>query len=752
MDIKLKKSYSTKKEIIFVVILCMIAALFYIVKTPAFRTMARQEYQNPAESEETAKNLYKSAYILYQDLYEKVNNTKASFEELYLDLEVLEENITFSGEEYYDYIPEEYIYMKNDDGSFILKKGEIEKIMKNIMEEIESDFKKVFSSCSRIFDYRIVDNETGISISNTGNNYEDINQYNYCVRISYDKNGQIEKISVRTENSEKFLKIISELGRDNGVLGEYELDVLEENLGSSIRTLSPKNCTLWISISEENMNLVSEYSGNYYGNHNINYSYSYTGANTWRTTLLYVIMLILLILPIKNNIWEKKIFRLPFEGVMIFFLFLMRMENPYSMISVSVVNYCEGIMAESVRWLAPNSTGLVSFLWIFGLITAYLLSGAYVALCFKEIRVIGVRKYFVQRCYIYRFFPFIKRKIKQCYQYFTRFDISTDTNKVIIKLLIFNGILVSFFTFFWFAGVFAVLLYSVVLYYIFRRYFGEIKNKYQILLKATNEIAEGNLNVTIEEDLGLFEPFKAQIKKIQEGFKNAVEEEVKSQRMKTELVTNVSHDLKTPLTAIITYINLLKEEDVTREQQLEYLKTLEKKSLRLKILIEDLFEVSKANSKNISLNIVDVDIVGLMKQVQFEMEDKLQAAKLDVRFQSNQDRLILKLDSQKAYRIYENLLNNVAKYALEGTRVYINIGIENQEAVVKIKNISAQEINTASEELAERFVRGDASRNTEGSGLGLAIAKSFVEIQGGSMEIAIDGDLFKVTTRWKLEE
>ena len=263
-------------------------------------------------------------------------------------------------------------------------------------------------------------------------------------------------------------------------------------------------------------------------------------------------------------------------------------------------------------------------------------------------------------------------------------------------------------------------------------------------------MAEGNLNVVIKEDLGVFEPFRPELLKIQSGFRKAVDEEVKSQKMKAELITNVSHDLKTPLTAIITYVNLLKDENITEEQRKEYLDVLERKSIRLKVLIEDLFEVSKANSQNITLNLTNVDIMSLVKQVAFEMSDKLEAAGVDLRMNLTDEKLILSLDSQKTYRIYENLFGNIAKYALKGTRVYIDGFRENDKVILNFKNISAQEITVDSADLTERFVRGDASRNTEGSGLGLAIVKSFTELQGGELAIDVDGDLFKVTTTWKL--
>ena len=243
---------------------------------------------------------------------------------------------------------------------------------------------------------------------------------------------------------------------------------------------------------------------------------------------------------------------------------------------------------------------------------------------------------------------------------------------------------------------------------------------------------------------------KAELTKIRTGFKKAVDEEVKSQRMKTELITNVSHDLKTPLTAITTYVELLKKDDITEEERKNYVETLERKALRLKVLIEDLFEVSKASSNNITLNLMEVDLVKLMKQVAVEHAEKYEAANITLCWNVPEEKVELMLDSQKTYRIFENLFVNIQKYAMNGSRVYIDITIDEQQVVVVMKNMSAAPLNVAPEELTERFVRGDASRNTEGSGLGLAIAKSFIEAQNGTFEVVVDGDLFKTVIGWKV--
>lgn len=234
---------------------------------------------------------------------------------------------------------------------------------------------------------------------------------------------------------------------------------------------------------------------------------------------------------------------------------------------------------------------------------------------------------------------------------------------------------------------------------------------------------------------------------VNQGFKKAVEDEIKSQSMKTELITNVSHDLKTPLTAIITYVNLLKDENITPEDRKAYVEVLDRKSLRLKNLIEDLFEVSKAASGNIKIEKTPVDLGEMVRQAAAEQEDRLLEAKIDCRIQVPEERPLMMLDGEKTYRILENLLVNVSKYALPGTRAWISVSYEEHWAEMVVKNVSAMELDADTSQLTERFTRGDKARNTEGSGLGLAIVKSFAQLQGGSFEIVVDGDLFKAIVR-----
>ena len=316
---------------------------------------------------------------------------------------------------------------------------------------------------------------------------------------------------------------------------------------------------------------------------------------------------------------------------------------------------------------------------------------------------------------------------------------------LIASMLVYFG---DFIFVLWIFTMLTLVIYSVALY-IFLYLVGEQFHKqYTSILNATNQMAEGNLKISLVENLGVFQPIGDSLEKVQQGFEKAVVEEAKSQSMKTELITNVSHDLKTPLTAIITYVDLLKKENITEDERKVYVDTLDKKSQRLKVLIEDLFEVSKAQSGNVQMNFMDVDIVSLLKQVKSEMEDQLAASDLTFRFTMPEEKVILSLDGQRTYRVFENLISNALKYSMPYSRVYVDV--ENEKDVVKVifRNTSAQELDFDPERLTERFVRGDASRKSEGSGLGLAIAKSFVELQSGKFKIEVDGDLFKVILTW----
>ena len=267
----------------------------------------------------------------------------------------------------------------------------------------------------------------------------------------------------------------------------------------------------------------------------------------------------------------------------------------------------------------------------------------------------------------------------------------------------------------------------------------EIKN-------AINEIYIGNTEVHLDEKRykGSLNSMAIQVNDIAGGLSNAIQEKVKSERLKTELITNVSHDIKTPLTSIINYVDLLKKEKMPNEQAEEYLNILDNKSQRLKRLTEDLVEASKASSGNIKLNIEKLNVNELLKQVSGEFEDKFKLRNLEEVMSLPEKNVYINADSRYMYRILENMYSNISKYAMDNTRVYIDVIPNNNRITIQMKNISKEKLNISTEELMQRFVRGDSARNTEGSGLGLSIATSLTTLQGGTFNIYLDGDLYKV--------
>lgn len=257
--------------------------------------------------------------------------------------------------------------------------------------------------------------------------------------------------------------------------------------------------------------------------------------------------------------------------------------------------------------------------------------------------------------------------------------------------------------------------------------------------------ARGQLNYKIDvKGEGHLGELANNINNIKEGLRKSVENEMKSENMKTELITNVSHDLKTPLTSIINYIDLLKRENIEPESARDYVNILDKKSQRLKVLIEDLFEASKAASGAMELNISKLDIGQLLRQALGENDERFNEKQLEVKLNIPDEKIFINGDGKRLYRVFENLISNAVKYSLSNTRVYIDMSKnEENEVTIVMKNISAYELNFDVNEITNRFKRGDSSRSTDGSGLGLAIAKSIVELHGGKFNIEIDGDLFK---------
>lgn len=748
-----------------------------------------QYIADPLETSNTITYLYQNCYLLYRDLYNKEHQTSLSYVELYMQPtegnEWLNDDRKRAEVAYGD--TEELTIPEGADPENYAAQGILAAQTGEYLEEHFNTLENSFGQLNNLYDYRIRDTQTGEILSNLADTDIVAEEQCFYLTFVFDAYGNDATLgnTVIGSDTTTLRKTAAEVIRNCGLT-----QMVDANMGTTIdaghntmfRLEMPKNCEITFCISrqaaqslgqngqfiyyDQDMNNVSVYfsMGEYE-------SYYLSGCQQVFLILALLIFLLALVLPglEEERAWEKvMLLKLPVEAIVVILTIIAGIGSEQV---VGLVSWVRSGHALSTV-LRGNSAQIL----LLTIILTYALNVLAVAALFfitwccgvslRAIRVQGAGTYLRQHSLCYLLVPLWKKlwrgmkrgfsigrdKVVDVYHDAEHFDVTKDAKKLILRIVLWNALILVIVCSLPLGGVTIAVIYSVVLYFVLRRYVSKLQKKYGLLLKATNEIAQGNLNVTIEEDLGVFEPFKPQIYRIEEGFRNAVAEEVKSQRMKSELITNVSHDLKTPLTAIITYVKLLQEPGVTEEQRKEYLETLDRKSLRLKALIEDLFEVSKANSQNITLDIRDVDIVSMVKQVEFEMEDKLADAGLDVRMSMPEEKVIVPLDSQKTFRIFENLFGNIAKYALPGTRVYVNGFTAKDDVTIILKNITAQELSVSGEELTERFVRGDVSRNTEGSGLGLAIAKSFTELQGGKFRIELDGDLFKVVLIWKVKQ
>ena len=537
-----------------------------------------------------------------------------------------------------------------------------------------------------------------------------------------------------------------------------------------VMEVCPKDFQAIYLIYEDNERFVNDYydsegmNGIYYDSyydeepyHTSHELYFATGAYWIVLGLAILVFLAAMILPFFKKLetgWEK-LFSMPTEiavcvaiaGISLaYFMCLVMSVSTMTELAKFIVEYGNEIELLGYQFSVAQCYYImlgVNFLgWALTFFMEYI--------CAAQLRQFFARpKYYIRHRFLgIMLICWLHKKIKGLVNDVLDIDINEKLHSSILKIVLANGLIVALLCCIWFAGTLGAIVYSAVLYILLKKYGGKLQRQYQSILDATGQMADGDLHITLEEDLGIFAPLGQELEGVQQGFAKAVAEEAKSQNMKSELITNVSHDLKTPLTAIITYVDLLKKPDITEEERNSYIQTLDIKSQRLKVLIEDLFEVSKANSGNVKMNFMDVDIVKLMKEVRVEMSDKIEQSNLDFRFNLPEEKVVLSLDGQRTYRIFENLLNNAIKYAMPFTRVYVDICNQESEVVITFKNMSAQELNFDAKHLTERFVRGDSSRNSEGSGLGLAIAKSFTELQHGQFDISVDGDLFKVTIKF----
>ena len=384
------------------------------------------------------------------------------------------------------------------------------------------------------------------------------------------------------------------------------------------------------------------------------------------------------------------------------------------------------------HWFGPSNSFIVK-LCIAGIMASVMLTVLCLVSLVKKLKA----RQFWEKSLLGGLFLFIYRGLKKSFK-------ESDSTLIKTVCVLILGALLSAT---WFGLPVVVVLILI--------FVPRIVKKFTDIKTGVARVKGGDLayKIPVEDDAqgvrGELDRLAADINDISEAAGLAVENELKNQRMKTELISNVSHDLKTPLTSMVSYVDLLKTEGLDSPNAPSYLEIIDEKTQRLRVLTEDLFEAAKASSGAIPVNMESIDLAALVSQSLGEMGEKLSAKGLDVIVKneiedSSAHGVGVMADGQLLWRVIENLLSNVSKYALEGSRVYVNISSpEDSKVLLEIKNISASELNISAEELMERFTRGDESRNTEGSGLGLAIAKDLTRLMKGQFKLTVDGDLFK---------
>ena len=617
MDIKLKSNKEIYKSKGIIAILVMIAiivtsALGMCSSYKIIDKSAKSKKVNYFNEYGFANLIAESSYALYYDSMKENENQSAS--DFLLDIK---KNITEEADEYSSYIQE---------------------ALNNNIDQFNRETLGWNNDANlKYYYYNTINNKTNTTLNENvkfENNNIDLSEvnkdkYQFYAVVNFDNNGNLSVGEIIGGDKERLKSNIE--GALIDIRNEYDISNSDYEEGYYNIDIKPiKNMTFVYAVPK----VLNAYDNIRWGIENADISmYESMGAGG-AFIIAGIVALIALIFPIKkakSTILFRKISKIPFEVWIIIIGLAIAALGPLAgqLIKATLNGDLQVIFTEVI----PSLIIPERVIWIFNFIIWVLSYAAvfFFVLVIKYVFNVGVIDYIKKRTIFGMVIMFCVRIIKRTLDEITKVDLREKNNKLIIKLLAINAVILLIITSIWFFGIPVVILYSVILFFIIRKYVDKISEKYSKLREATSKIAKGNLDVKIEEDLGLFEPFKNDLEKIQDGFKKAVDEEVKSQKMKTDLISNVSHDLKTPLTAIITYADLLKDENLSEEKRKQYIETLDRKAQRLQVLIEDLFEMSKATSGNITLNIENIDVIALMKQTLLELEDKLEEANLSVR-------------------------------------------------------------------------------------------------------------------------
>lgn len=747
--------------------LILAATLTFLSQYPNFKALVTVDEPDILSGSEFTHELYQANTVLYKQVREYAAGKEIDYRDVYL---TAEERPALNFDEYYNF---------GKDTPFTFA-GEY---LDNLLDEWDISF---CSGLATKLDYKIVDHESQESSANTERDLMQLGTdeadselnayYPYYIKLNFDEEGRLAHVWAKGEDVDALITKVQNVMKsrylernlyENLSYSAYADVDWEDNIYYSgddglVKQMilyvanTPRNCTICYALTGEQLTEVKASSRVFLSMQSVGNYYN-IGVQELFFAILLVLGIVALILPFWKRYHLHEQLSLPLHietiAILLFCCFSVSGALSATLVMYSISDRWDYSFAYMLRSVLPGlseagAQGIVTagnFILLMGIFSLWFFLVTFLG----QMYVLGIRNYFKKRCFCCRLFRrvriLIRRKRARFNREFDHMDLEQDMNIPLLKLLTVNYLILVLISVFWILALVPLALYTVWLYFFLRKRIQVVQEKYGFLLDATRSLADGNLQTEFTGDWGMFASFKEELSEIQTGFSKAVEEEVKSQRMRTELITNVSHDLKTPLTAIITYIDLLQEEGVTEKQRKEYLEVLERKSLRLKALIEDLFEVSKASSGNVNIHTEKVDICNLVRQVYLEYEDRAKEADLIFRFTIPEKKLFLMLDGEKTCRIFDNLYINIIKYAMPHTRVYVTVEEREDEITIELKNISGSELNVPPESLTDRFVRGDSARSTEGSGLGLAIARSFVELQGGRMEISVDGDLFKVS-------
>ncbi len=621
MDIKLKNN---KKALRLAVFAVMLAAACFAVYAANYRFRVDDycaENGSGFEAEGFITILFRSNYVLYPEVLEK-SGKDVQLEDLYL---------TFSEESVERVAMHEYFE------NVVRYTGSVEQFKANVIEKLNMEAASIkeeyVSNLAVSTDYCVIDTTTQTILKNTTREpellvTEENSAYAYYLVLRYDQNGRLADIKVKGNNTEQFIKNVQLAANSTDTLCMSDCDkstqvvlVSDDETAYGKVTITQKNpqnaVFIYAMTSEqlEQFSWMTEFSSQRGMIANVTRErlYDVLGiGNLYLTFLGIMAVLVAVIARYRPHLTADTAgARLAAELV---FLMLFVLSFGLQMNVVELVYYVSEVarMGEDGIFCTTFAVMVVLFgAWYWGLLSVRELFTDFGSF---------VRK----RSLIYRYWNQIKAFCSRIWDKWkaalTIEGLDKDVLKPLKRFITIQFIVCSLACCFWFFGIFVLFCCSALLYLWLKHYANKLQMQYQRLLEATNAIAQGQFDNPLTEDFGIFERYKTELSQIQDGFGKAVEDEVRSQRMKTELITNVSHDLKTPLTAIITYVDLLKEENVTPEQRRSYLDTLERKSLRLKVLIEDLFEISKASSGNVRFYPVAVDICNLMRQVYLEHE------------------------------------------------------------------------------------------------------------------------------------